>query len=150
MDEESLSNQASRASQIICGVTPSSNSTTVQISNIDAENIIFDLGHNYAGNVTDVPSENNGSYILCVPKRIGYRFDGWYADSNFSGNAVTSPEANKTYYAKWEECTDHRWEDATCTTPETCLLCGKTDGDALGHSFTNAGLIVFPIFFDCF
>ncbi len=27
----------------------------------------------------------------------------------------------------------HEWQDATCTTPTTCALCGKTEGDALGH-----------------
>lgn len=37
--------------------------------------------------------------------REGYRFDGWYADSGFSGSAVTEITAtdtgNKTLYAKW-------------------------------------------------
>lgn len=37
--------------------------------------------------------------------RKGYRFDGWYADSSFSGSAVTEITAtdtgNKTLYAKW-------------------------------------------------
>ncbi len=27
----------------------------------------------------------------------------------------------------------HEWQDATCTTPTTCSLCNKTEGDALGH-----------------
>lgn len=37
--------------------------------------------------------------------REGYRFDGWYADSNFSGSPVTeitgTDTGNKTLYAKW-------------------------------------------------
>ena len=37
--------------------------------------------------------------------REGYRFDGWYADSNFSGSPVTeitgTNTGNKTFYAKW-------------------------------------------------
>ncbi len=28
----------------------------------------------------------------------------------------------------------HEWTDATCTTPKTCLTCGKTEGEALGHA----------------
>jgi hypothetical protein len=28
---------------------------------------------------------------------------------------------------------EHDWIDATCTTPKTCSLCGKTEGEALGH-----------------
>ncbi len=27
----------------------------------------------------------------------------------------------------------HTWLSATCTTPATCKVCGKTDGEALGH-----------------
>lgn len=27
----------------------------------------------------------------------------------------------------------HEWNDATCTTPTTCALCGKTEGDPTGH-----------------
>ena len=37
--------------------------------------------------------------------REGYRFDGWYADSSFSGSPVTeitgTNTGNKTFYAKW-------------------------------------------------
>ena len=29
----------------------------------------------------------------------------------------------------------HEWKDATCTTPKTCNLCNKTEGNALGHTF---------------
>lgn len=28
---------------------------------------------------------------------------------------------------------DHEWIDATCTQPQTCSKCGKTEGEALGH-----------------
>ena len=41
--------------------------------------------------------------------RKGYRFDGWYADSNFSGSPVTeitgTDTENKTFYAKWTKNT---------------------------------------------
>mgnify|MGYP002673144238 CR=1 FL=1 len=41
--------------------------------------------------------------------REGYRFDGWYADSSFSGSPVTEISAtetgNKTFYAKWTKNT---------------------------------------------
>ncbi|MBQ3080145.1 MAG: hypothetical protein IJC48_09155 [Clostridia bacterium] len=32
----------------------------------------------------------------------------------------------------------HVWVSATCTTPETCSVCGETRGEALGHNFSNA------------
>ena len=30
-------------------------------------------------------------------------------------------------------CWKHEWSEATCTTPKTCLKCGKTEGEPLGH-----------------
>lgn len=33
---------------------------------------------------------------------------------------------------------DHEWEDATCTTAKTCIVCGNADGDPLGHQWADA------------
>ena len=38
---------------------------------------------------------------LATPIKDGCIFDGWYADSSFSGTAVNTPTAGQTYYAKW-------------------------------------------------
>ena len=35
------------------------------------------------------------------------------------------------------EC-EHKWKDATCTEPKSCELCGETDGEPLGHDFSQA------------
>ncbi len=35
-------------------------------------------------------------------------------------------------------CIKHEWQPATCTTPETCVNCNKTRGEALGHSWEEA------------
>ena len=32
----------------------------------------------------------------------------------------------------------HAWTDATCTNPETCRKCGRTQGDPLGHDWAEA------------
>lgn len=32
----------------------------------------------------------------------------------------------------------HKWQDATCTVPETCSVCGRTRGEALGHEWKEA------------
>ena len=32
----------------------------------------------------------------------------------------------------------HKWQDATCTSPKTCALCGKTSGEPLGHDWEPA------------
>lgn len=40
---------------------------------------------------------------LAEPVKEGYEFAGWYDNAEFSGDAVTTPSAGKTYYAKWEK-----------------------------------------------
>ncbi len=32
----------------------------------------------------------------------------------------------------------HSWNEATCQEPKTCVLCGETDGEPLGHDLTAA------------
>ena len=31
----------------------------------------------------------------------------------------------------------HKYQEATCTSPKTCSVCEKTEGEALGHKYTN-------------
>lgn len=31
----------------------------------------------------------------------------------------------------------HNWRPATCTAPETCSICGATEGNALGHRYSE-------------
>lgn len=47
---------------------------------------------------TDLSSNN-----LAQPIKEGYKFEGWYDNASFNGEAVTVPQANGTYYAKWKE-----------------------------------------------
>ena len=35
-------------------------------------------------------------------------------------------------------CFHSEWQAATCTTPKTCVECGETEGEALGHSWADA------------
>lgn len=46
------------------------------------------------------PDAKTGLYI---PEKTGYTFDGWYDNAELTGEAVTTPETGKTYYAKWEK-----------------------------------------------
>ncbi|MFV0390889.1 MAG: InlB B-repeat-containing protein [Paludibacteraceae bacterium] len=60
--------------------------------------------HGFAG-----PASYDGSVEVAipVPYKEGFTFDGWYAESDFSGTKVTAipvgAEGNKTLYAKWIE-----------------------------------------------
>ena len=33
---------------------------------------------------------------------------------------------------------EHQWKNATCTEPRTCVFCGTTEGEALGHTWEEA------------
>ena len=47
----------------------------------------------------------------------------------------TCPGCGDSYVDNYVEATGHSWVDATCTEPVTCLSCGLTDGDPLGHDY---------------
>lgn len=40
---------------------------------------------------------------LATPEKAGYTFAGWYDNAELTGEAVTTTETGKTYYAKWEK-----------------------------------------------
>lgn len=51
--------------------------------------------------------------------------------------SMTLGEILKRILCNPEHSCNHEWLDATCTTPKICKLCGKTDGKALGHNYTE-------------
>lgn len=56
-------------------------------------------------------------------------------------NAVTTQPVNSNKLTNTEtpESTyvvcDHNWKDSTCTLPKTCINCGLTEGEPLGHDY---------------
>ena len=67
--------------------------------------ITYDLN---GGGGTMTPTTYNietATFSLPEPTRNGYKFDGWYDNSSFTGTAVTQvtkgTTGNKTFYAKW-------------------------------------------------
>ncbi len=55
--------------------------------------------------VTEKQLEEGEQFELPEAERDGYVFEGWFADSSFTGSAVTEVTAseNATYYAKWSQ-----------------------------------------------
>ena len=54
----------------------------------------------------------------------------------------TCTTCGNSYRGDYVTATGHSWVDATCTQPMTCTACGKTNGDALGHSFSGGSCTV--------
>lgn len=85
----------------------------------------------------EVVNTSKVSCILATPVRDGYKFAGWYANSQFSGTPVTKTQPNATYYAKW--IPEGQIEDSTTNfeVPSVLQFGKVTYGDEIGsQSFT--------------
>lgn len=57
---------------------------------------------------------------------------------------TTTKSTKKTTEKKSEPTTEkatecnHNWQEANCTSPKTCTVCGKTEGSAIGHKWQDA------------
>ena len=61
-------------------------------------------------------------------------------------------EDDLTLTALWEVCTEHNWQDATCTTPKTCVICQKTEGDPVHTAFpvfAHVDYFTHSVFYSC-
>ncbi len=54
----------------------------------------------------------------------------------------TSPKTCAVCGKTEGEAAGHRWIEATCTEPETCAVCGMTEGEPAGHIWTEATLLM--------
>ena len=74
----------------------------------------------------DVTYQNQGEYVVTV---LGIH--------NYSGAVVCSYTVLAECCPNNPETGAHNWADANCEEPKTCILCGETQGDELGHKFEN-------------
>lgn len=56
------------------------------------------------------------------------------ADCENAGEVIYKCSMCGDSYKDVTEALGHKWQDATCKTPKTCTVCGKTEGSALGHT----------------
>lgn len=81
--------------------------------------------------------------------KSGYTFDGWYEESDFSGNVITSisttDTGNKTYYAKWNE----NYKSLTATIGGSQVkyypVLGGTNPEPTSFAFSEDGTTFTPI-----
>ncbi len=77
----------------------------VEVNKPESFNIIYQLdGGTNSSNNPESYSSSDSTITLQAPTKEGYRFDGWYTDSNFT-QPITQIETNSsqdyTLYAKW-------------------------------------------------
>ena len=104
--------------------------------------------------------------LTTFPIRPGYIFKG-FVDNSYYGyeHLIYTDEETGEYYieiglseddltltALWEVCTEHNWQDATCTTPKTCVICQKTEGDPVHTAFpvfAHVDYFTHSVFYSC-
>lgn len=97
-DTSYFSNMGSNKSPAIIYVSSSDIMSAVQEHRSTASPCYLAYAVTNGGTFKENPTSNT---VLAKPAKGGYIFNGWYESANFSENAVTTPTANKTYYAKW-------------------------------------------------
>ena len=93
--------------------------------------IICDYERVHVHKLTLIPTKDatctedgNKAYYTCSD------CENWFEDA--SGAVVISDKSAVVLGAL-----GHDYADATCTTPQTCKICGATEGEALGHSYAS-------------
>ena len=85
----------------------------------------LDDGTNAVSNPATYTIET-AAITLAAPQKKGFAFDGWYADSSFTGSLVTTIEkgstGDKTYYAKWLKECKVQYETVRGTAPEAIII----------------------------
>ncbi len=68
------------------------------------EKVSIELNYGYDGIAEKIEIKKNSAYTPKKVERTGYRFVGWYFDSNFSQAFITGStvSSNISLYAKWE------------------------------------------------
>ena len=120
-----------------------------QLTSLDLSNITELKGMLCNRNSRTVSVEEN-QFDLSALAADGFDISkaGDWAGGTVSGSILTATAETVTYtYELGNGQTEiftlnlegfcaHSWKDATCTEPQTCELCGLTQGEAKGHSHT--------------
>ena len=100
----------------------------------------LDGGTLEGGKTSDEYNEGE-RFVLPVPEKDGYTFDGWYRLANFTGNAVTEISASETgdivLYAKWAENTSDS-SDADDSS-DSAVSDSDTDSDSVSSDSDSDG-----------
>lgn len=71
----------------------------------DDKSITYSFETNGGTEISAVQKNPGEEYVLPVPEREGYEFDGWYLSQEFDGTPVDKASASESvvYYAKWSK-----------------------------------------------
>ena len=90
---------------------------------------------NLSDNAAKANAEDDYGVYLADKESVIRSFD--YTASGITVKAGLTLSTASFKVTLFGEC-DHNWNDATCTTPKTCSICGETEGEPLGHTYDDA------------
>ena len=100
---------------------------------------IYEAYNSQHNNTAFYLTDNNGDTILC------YRVTGEWAVGDVvtvTGSITTRSGSKQIAQGGTAEKigthTEHVWNEATCTDPKSCKICGTTEGNAKGHGAADA------------
>ena len=96
-------------------------------------------------NLTEVPCGEAAECLDCGATEVRHADHEWIRDTCFNCGTVREHDLVLNDCNIGYECTrcshregakPHDYAPATCESPETCTVCGKTQGEANGHKYT--------------
>ena len=97
-------------------------------------------GHSYKSEVS-APDCENGGYTTYTCSACGDTYTDNATDAlghDWDDATCTAPKTCSVCGETEGEALGHEWDDATCTAAKTCSVCGETEGEALGHEWDDA------------
>lgn len=81
---------------------------------------------------------NSSVYGECYLPVVGSYCIGYDPDVAGAQTVTISVLGVSSTFEIYVKDHDHSWTNASCTTPETCIICGEIQGAPLGHSWIDA------------
>ena len=124
-----------------------SNSSNFTTGKYYVTGVITQISNSTRGDMYITDEEGNSLYIYGLYSADGtVRYDAM-SDKPIVGDTITvygivgaygqTIEMKNVWLVDGKTGHDHVYSDATCAAGRTCITCGKTDGDALGHIDEN-------------
>lgn len=82
--------------------------------------------------------KKTAALLVCISMLLSLSACNLFCSHEWLDATCTSPRTCSLCGKTEGSATTHTWRDATCTSPKTCTLCDQTDGSTAAHTWQNA------------
>ena len=111
--------------------------TEDKVEDTNETTAITDSNETQENTTTSSNSTTNNTANTKVEHKHTYKEKVVNATCTFSGTRTYTCSSCNHSYSKTIPKTKHSWAEATCIVGKKCQTCGCTEGDALGHNYSN-------------